>query len=233
MAQALSRADAPAHERSTKGSWGAGPGHARDRPRGLRRRCGDETRAQEAANGNAQSDAADLDRFLMRNGEEPGFRQGALPEQCLDRGETITGVNAFVNGDAAAAGRRAATAQRGVRLVHRRADPRPAGTAGITNVALFETAEGAQHSLAHELRTDVIRAYGPVANLRRFPVPGIPGARGWTASEPHVGNVCGCRVGACSSWETRAPVRSSGRCRRARGRSTSARAATARDPART
>ena len=62
-------------------------------------------------------------------------------------------------------------------------------TAGITNVALFATAEGAKHNMAHELRTDVIRALGPVENLRYFTVPGIPGARGWTASEPHVGNL--------------------------------------------
>ena len=62
-------------------------------------------------------------------------------------------------------------------------------TAGVTNVALYETAEGAKHSLAHELRPDVIRALGPVENLRYFAVPGVPGARGWTASEPHVGNV--------------------------------------------
>ena len=62
-------------------------------------------------------------------------------------------------------------------------------TAGISNVALFATAEGAKQNMTHELRTDVIRSAGPVANLRYFTVPGIPGARGWTASEPHVGNL--------------------------------------------
>jgi len=35
----------------------------------------------------------------------------------------------------------------------------------------------------------VIRAPGPVENLRFFTVRGVPGARGWTASKPHVGNV--------------------------------------------
>ena len=62
-------------------------------------------------------------------------------------------------------------------------------TAGVTTVALYATAEGAKHSLAHELRPNVIRAFSPVANLRYFKVPGIPGARGWTASKPHVGNI--------------------------------------------
>ena len=68
-------------------------------------------------------------------------------------------------------------------------------SAGVTNVSLYETAEGAKRSLAHELRPDVIRAAGPVANVRLFSVPGIPGARGWTAALPgepasrRVGNV--------------------------------------------
>ena len=66
---------------------------------------------------------------------------------------------------------------------------------GSRRSSLYATAEGAEHSLAHELRADVIRAAGPVANVRFFSVPGLPGARGWTASvrgEPAsrgVGNV--------------------------------------------
>src|SRR5215218_1477363 len=57
---------------------------------------GDETTAQEAANGKAPSGAPDLDRFLMRKGEEPGFRRGAGPDQAPQSGGTITGVEAFV-----------------------------------------------------------------------------------------------------------------------------------------
>jgi hypothetical protein len=49
-------------------------------------------------------------------------------------------------------------------------------------VSLYATAEGARRSLAHDVRGDVIRAAGPVAKVRLFSVPGIPGARGWTAS---------------------------------------------------
>ena len=49
-------------------------------------------------------------------------------------------------------------------------------------MSLYATAEGAKRSLAHELRADVIRAAGPVANVRFFSVPGIPGALGWTAA---------------------------------------------------
>jgi hypothetical protein len=149
---------------------------------------GDETTAHEAANGSARTASRDLDRFLMRKDEEPGFRLGAAPGAEPASGGTIEGVEAFVEDMhlAPADARRL----RDEGFISYAFQPiRGPRTAGITNVALYATAEGAKHSLAHELRTDVIRASGPVANLRRFAVPGIPGARGWTASEPHVGNV--------------------------------------------
>jgi hypothetical protein len=149
---------------------------------------GDESTAAEAANGNARAGAQDLDRFLMRKDEEPGFRPGARPDQAPRSRGTITGVNAFVNDM-----HLAPTDARRLRsegFISFMSQPiRGPQTAGVTNVALYETAEGAKHSLAHELRPDVIRALGPVESLRYFAVPGVPGARGWTASEPHVGNV--------------------------------------------
>jgi hypothetical protein len=150
---------------------------------------GDETTASQAATGNARSDARDLDRFLMRNDEEPGFRRGAAPDQTPQSGGTITGVKAFVRDMHLTSADERRLRSEGFISFTSEPIRGPRETAGITNAALFATAKGAQHNLAHELRTDVIRSSGPVANLRRFTVPGIPGARGWTASEPHVGNL--------------------------------------------
>ncbi len=150
---------------------------------------GDETTTQEAANGNARSGARDLERFLMRKDEEPGFRPGARPEAAPRSGGTITGVKAFVKDMHLAPADARRLRSEGFISFTSQPIRGPRGTAGITNVALFATAAGAQHNMAHELRTDVIRAFGPVANLRRFTVPGIPAARGWTASKPHVGNL--------------------------------------------
>jgi hypothetical protein len=102
--------------------------------------------------------------------------------------ETITGVEAFVKEMrlAPADARRL----RSEGFITFTVEPiRGPGSAGVMNVALYETAQGAKHSLAHELRPDVIRAFGPIDDLRFFNVSGVPGARGWTASEPHVGNV--------------------------------------------
>ncbi|MCA1837575.1 MAG: hypothetical protein LC674_01995 [Actinobacteria bacterium] len=63
-------------------------------------------------------------------------------------------------------------------------------TAGVTNVALFATVEGARHNLAREVSPDAIRTMVPRgARIRRFTVPSVPGARGFTVSKPQVGNV--------------------------------------------
>lgn len=153
---------------------------------------GDETDAErsagEAAKPEQQPSQAKLTRFLMRKGEEPGFRPGALPGALPRSRETITGVKALVKDmRLAPADARRLRSEGFISLTFQ--PIRGPRTAGITNVALYETAEGAKHSLAHDLRPDVIRALGPVENLRYFTVPGIPGARGWTASKPRVGNV--------------------------------------------
>ena len=169
----------------------------------------------------------------MRRDEEPGFRPGRLPERCPANARTITGVEALVDEwHLSAADERRLRSEGFISLTSQ--PIRGPGSAGVSEVSLYATAQGAERSLAHELRPDVIRAAGPVEDLRFFSVPGIPGARGWTASLPASrraaasGTSSGCRVGACTSSGTRAPVPSPARCRRARGRSMSARATSAR-----
>lgn len=157
--------------------------------------CDDDGDNGGQGDGGATTGAAeaDLERFLMQEGEEPGFRpigraearaHGQFPEEV----ETITGVDAFV----AAMGLPQADAQRleDEGFISFTGGPiRGPKTAGVSNLSLFETAEGAQQDMEHELQPDVIRSFGPVQGLDFFTVPGIPGARGWTATEPRVGNV--------------------------------------------
>jgi hypothetical protein len=150
--------------------------------------------APEAANATPRADAQDLGRYLVRRDEEPGFRPGAAPGAMPRERETITGVKALVNEwHLPAADERRLSSEGFVSLTFQ--PIRGPRSAGVTEVSLYETAEGAKRSLAHDLRADVIRADGPVENLRFFSVPGVPGARGWTASlrgEPAsraVGNV--------------------------------------------
>jgi hypothetical protein len=133
---------------------------------------GDDDGNGAVETGSPRSGARDLNRFLMRKDEEPGFRRVGQPH-------TDTSVEAFVKGG----GLTQADARRlrGEGFVSFVSQPiQGPRTAGVTNVQLFRTAEGAKQEMAHELRTDVIRALGPVTNLRRFTVPGVPGAGGWT-----------------------------------------------------
>jgi hypothetical protein len=156
--------------------------------------CGDAadgtgSAAAETQPKTATASGVDLTRMLMRANEEPGFRPGALPDALPRSRETFTGVDAF----AKAMGLPPAEVRRlrSEGFISFTVGPirGPRKTAGLTNVALYETPEGARRSMAHDVRPDVIRAYGPIQNLRFFSVPGVPGARGWTASEPHVANV--------------------------------------------
>jgi hypothetical protein len=154
----------------------------------------DRPTAPKAANATPRADAQDLGRYLMRRDEEPGFRPGAAPGALPRERGTVTSVKALVREmHPPAADERRLSSEGFLSLTFQ--PIRGPRSAGVTNVSLYETAEGAKRSQAHELRPDVIRAAGPVANVRFFSVPGIPGARGWTASLPgepasrRVGNV--------------------------------------------
>jgi hypothetical protein len=142
----------------------------------------DETPPRDAAKGNARGGAPDLARFLMRKGEEPGFRQGALPDAQPRARETITGVPALVKADDLSAADARRLRREGFISVTFQPIRGPRRTAGVSSVALFATAQGARHNMAHEARPDVIRRF--VKKVRRFTVPGVPGARGFTAFKP-------------------------------------------------
>jgi hypothetical protein len=153
--------------------------------------CGDgeDSRDEAVDTASPRSTAQDLNRFLMRKGEEPGFRPGAVPGAMPRSRETITGVDAFAKEMRLPPDEVRRLRSEGFISFTVGPIRGPRNTAGLTNAALYKTAEGAKRSMAHDLRPDVIRAFGPIENLRFFSVPGVPGARGWTASEPHVANV--------------------------------------------
>src|SRR5882672_10409374 len=56
---------------------------------------GEKSKARAVATAEARPLAADLDRFLMRKNEEPGYRPGALPGAMPRSRATITGLDAF------------------------------------------------------------------------------------------------------------------------------------------
>jgi hypothetical protein len=145
--------------------------------------CGDGDDGEDAGgdSGGQPAETRDLNRFLMRQGEEPGFRPAG-------RARTVTGVNAIVKVNHLPPAD--AERLRGQEFISFAFQPtRGPRTFGTTSVHLFAASEGAESYVAHEQSKDVLSRVVPGAKIGRFGVAGIPGARGWTASRPHLGHV--------------------------------------------
>jgi hypothetical protein len=63
-------------------------------------------------------------------------------------------------------------------------------SAGVSSVLLFETEAGAREWMAYETSDDAILHQIPGAKIKRFEVPDVPGANGWTGPDLH-GNAIG------------------------------------------
>ena len=143
---------------------------------------GDEPAAPEAANDSARSGAQDVDQFLMRNGEQPGLRPDG-------DASTVVGVNAIAKYWGLSRDAEQQLRDRGfISFTTRRTHGRDA--AGVSEVLLFRTPEGAGEQMAYDLRASTIHATLPETKIRRFRVRDVPGARGWTGSDLH-GNPIG------------------------------------------
>jgi len=62
--------------------------------------------------------------------------------------------------------------------------------AGVSSVMLFKTAAGAREWMAYETSDAGIKAQLPDSKVKRFTVPEVPGAHGWTGPDLH-GNAIG------------------------------------------
>ena len=146
-------------------------------------RGGDENDAADtSAPSSGGSGARNVERFLVRNGEQPGFRPDG-------DASTIVGVNAIANYWRLAPSATQQLRDRGfISFTTRRTLGRDAG--GVHELLLFRTPEGARDQMAYDLRASTIHETLPETKIRRFTVRDVPGARGWTGSDLH-GNPIG------------------------------------------
>ena len=63
-------------------------------------------------------------------------------------------------------------------------------SAGVSSVLLFETEAGARDWMAYETSDEAIQHQIPGTKIKRFKVPRVPGAHGWTGPDLH-GNAIG------------------------------------------
>jgi hypothetical protein len=136
-----------------------------------------------AAKTTGRPDTANYARFLLRDGEQPGFRR--VGNVLTDDAEAFAEKARLTKAEL--------SRMRGAGMGPATYQPTEGpNSRGVTSVTLFASAQGAARWLAQEQRADYIRRQLPGGGkLRRFVVPGIPGARGWTASKAGhtVGNI--------------------------------------------
>jgi hypothetical protein len=141
-----------------------------------------ETTATTAAESDEAPPATlNVERFLMQAGEEPGFEPTEDPR-------TDHGVQAL----AGAFGANEVERLRRAGFISITFQPLSSddGNAGVSTVLLFKTAEGARDWLEYETSDEGIESMVPGEKPKRFRVPGVPGARGWTGRDRH-GNPIG------------------------------------------
>ena len=135
------------------------------------------------------------------------------------------------DGDAADSGRRAAIAQRGLHLIHRPADPRPAGDGRGNERRPVRNPKGAKHNLAHRRARTSSGRSAPSQTSDASPSRVFQARAAGQRPSRTSAMSSGCRVAACSSWGTRVRVLV-GPCRKVHGRSMSAQTGSARSAAR-
>jgi hypothetical protein len=146
--------------------------------------CGDsddETSAKNPVTTGTQGATAGLERSLLARGEEPGYEPSG-PVETLSSAEEYA-----ARGPRPQAEARRLRDEGFVSFVRRPLEGKEGP--GVTSLFLFSSAAGAKREAAAERRKLAVEFRG--WTLKRFHVPGVPGAFGWTATKPddRVGNV--------------------------------------------
>jgi hypothetical protein len=130
-----------------------------------------ETTSTTATDG----DDAQLAKVLLQAGEEPGFEPDGEPR-------TDHGVQALGGYSADEVERLRRAGFTSITFQPLSGDD---GNAGVATVLRFKTPEGARDWLEYETSDEGIDSMVPGAKPKRFTVPGVPGARGWTGRDRH------------------------------------------------
>ncbi len=136
--------------------------------------CG-KSSTSPSAQPTASPATLDLERFLIRANEAPGFSPSG-------KRETIAGVRAFVADLKGTKADEQRLRDHGFEVFVVQRLEGPSDAAGVTNVSLFSTEEGAARELQYLLGNIDKELAG--AKIERFDVPGISTATGYTADLP-------------------------------------------------
>jgi hypothetical protein len=145
--------------------------------------CGGGSDPTTGTTDGATTDAAttdappDVERYLLQAGDVPGLTPVLSPQ-------TNTG-DPF---DLPEGGAERLARSGYISTTYQPAEGDRSG--GVSSVMLFETAAGARDWMAYETSDEVLRHQLPDSRIKRFQVPDIPGAHGFTGPDLH-GNAIG------------------------------------------
>ena len=120
----------------------------------------------------------DMSRFMLQAGDLPGLEPDGSPltdsglpfPELSGEGEEVLERSGYVS------------------TTYRPAQGKRAG--GVSSVLLFETEAGAREWMEFETSDEGVEQQIPGAKVKRFKVPDVPGAHGWTGPDRH-GNAIG------------------------------------------
>ena len=140
--------------------------------------CGGESdRATSTTDAATTVAPPNLDQYLLQGDEVPGLEPISSPQ--TDSGEPFDLPN-----DGAERLRRSGY----ISTTYQPAEGDRSG--GVSSVLLFDTEAGARDWMAYETSDEAIQHQIPGAKIKRFQVPDVPGANGWTGPDLH-GNAIG------------------------------------------
>ena len=140
--------------------------------------CGGESDQPSSTTDAATTDAPpNLDQYLLQADEGPSLEPMVSPQ--TDSGEPFE-----LSKDGAE------RLQRSGYISNTYQPGQGDSSAGVSSVLLFETEAGARDWMAYETSDEALQHQIPGVKFKRFDVPEVPGANGWTGPDLH-GNAIG------------------------------------------
>jgi hypothetical protein len=139
--------------------------------------CGESPTTRSGQESPAPTATEDLDRFLVRAEEAPGFSPSGEPT-------TLSSLRALVEEFDAPKAEERRLRDHGFQSAMTQMLDGPSDSVGISAVDLFASEDGAARELEYLLRNKEKDSPEGVENFKRFDVPGVPTATGWTFDKP-------------------------------------------------
>ena len=133
---------------------------------------GDPDRATSPTDAATTAAPPNLEQYLLQADEVPGLTPVSTPQ--TDTGEPF---------DLPEDGAELLLRSGYISTTYQAAEGDLSG--GVSSVLLFETEAGAREWMTYETSDEAIRHQIPGAKIKRFQVPSVPGANGWTGPDLH------------------------------------------------